>query len=1008
MIFDKSVVCPVLIGREDDLQALDRLMAQAREGRGRIALISGEAGIGKSRLVREAKGRAAQGTMILEGACFQTESTLPYAPLLDLFRKLFGAHPPPSAEIARLLEPSAPHLLKLFPELTRYLPDASPVATSSPDPEQEKRRIFQAILQTLTELAQRGPLIVILEDLHWSDSTSLEFLLLLARRISSQPVLLLLTYRNEDTTPELTHFLAELDRERLGTEFALKPMSSPDVGDMLQAILDTPQAPLSQDFLDTMFALTEGNPFFIEEILKALIAEGDISFAEANGIWDRKEINPLHIPRTIQDAVQRRTQQLDEGTLQALRLASVMGRRFDFRLLQELLHVHEAGLMAMLKQLIAAQLLVEETADQFAFRHTLTRQAIYNTLLLRERQGLHRSVAEAIERAYAGSLDAHAADLSFHYYTGAAWEEALEYSRIAGDQALSFYAQREAIVYYSRAIVSARQPGIAREPELLIARGRAYEILGDFKSAYEDFEHALKLARQDEGVQTEWQTLTSFGSLLAGHDLQRAGEFFREAEELARKLNEPKLRAESLNHMGNWYFMTGQTLQGLECHRQALAFFEAERDEAGIAVTRALLGMATMHHGDQIGSCEEYGYAIHLFRKLDDKPELISALVGASHTLNDETDFVPSQTREQSLEMGVEAVELARQIGWSSGETFAEWGLANGLANWGRFQEALTHAQAALQIGMELELRQRIAGAYFALGHIYLLMLQADLAIENLEQGAKLAKEFGSAWLIGNITTDLAHAYLLKEEPGRARSLLDPVVPGESGHHTRSERRMLWAKGNLLLAEKKPAEALQIAEHLLHSKGSSQTTQPIPALSKLKGEALMALNQWDKAEQELERARQGAEQRQALPLLWQIHRLLGWLYKKQKNTEKGEREFASARQVLQALAANVQDEGLRAGFLHAALETLPRERTLSRRKREAEQFGGLTSREREVAGFLSKGKSNREIAEALVLSERTIENHISNILIKLGFTSRAQIAVWAVEKGLGDRKNERT
>jgi DNA-binding CsgD family transcriptional regulator len=1001
MVFDKLAVCPVLIGRENDLQLLDRLMAQSQEGKGQIALISGEAGIGKSRLVREIKGRAPQGTVILEGACFQTESVLPFAPLLDLFRNLFWAYP--AEEIAPLMEPAAPQLLKMFPELSRYLPYRMPSAASSPDPEQEKRRIFQALVQTLAELAQRHPLIVILEDLHWSDSTSLEFLLLLARRISIQPFFLLLTYRNEDTTPELTHFLAGLDRERLGTEFPLKPMSLPDVERMLQAILDSPQTAVSRDFLDTLLVLTEGNPFFIEEILKALTAEGNISYA--NGIWDRNEINLLHIPRTIQDAVQRRTQQLDDDTHRALLLASVIGRRFDFRYLQELLNVQEVKLMAMIKQLMAAQLVVEETADQFAFRHALTQQAVYNTMLLRERQGLHRLVAETIERLHAASVESYAADLSFHYYSGAAWEKAFEYSRRAGELALSFYAQREAVVYYSRAIVAARHFDTAREPELLNARGWAYDLLGDFKSACEDFEHAIKLARQEGDVRSEWKTLTQFGSIMTAHDLQQAGEFFRQAEELARKLIEPKLRADSLNHVGNWLFMTGQTGQGLQCHRQALEFFEAEQDEAGMAETRALLGMATMHHGDQIGSYEEYWHAIHSFRTLDDKAALVSALVGASHTLNDETDFVPSQTRDQSLEMGTEAVELARKIGWSSGEAFAEWGLSIGLANCGRFGEAFTHAQAAFRLGMELELRQRIGGAYYALGHIHLLMLQADPAVENLEQGATLAKEFGSAWLIGSITTDLAHAYLLKEEPDRARSLLEDVRPGQAVHYTRSERRMLWAKGNLLLAEKKPEEAMQIAEHLLASKRSSRITQPIPALLKLKGEALMAMNQREKARRDLERAKQGAEQREALPLLWQIQSQLGWLHKKQKDPEEAEREFANARKLLHILASNIQDERLQADFLHTALKTIPKEKTPSRRQSEAEQFGGLTAREREVARFLSEGKTNREIAKELVLSERTVENHISNILTKLQFTSRAQIAVWAVEKGLGDRKN---
>jgi len=165
------------------------------------------------------------------------------------------------------------------------------------------------------------------------------------------------------------------------------------------------------------------------------------------------------------------------------------------------------------------------------------------------------------------------------------------------------------------------------------------------------------------------------------------------------------------------------------------------------------------------------------------------------------------------------------------------------------------------------------------------------------------------------------------------------------------------------------------------------------------------LKQFKKAERSLERAKQGAEERQALPLLWQIHARLGWLYKEQRNVEESEREFASAHQVIQNLGANIEDEQLREEFILSASESLPKAKSLSKRQREAEKIGGLTPREREVARLVSDGKSNREIAEALVLSERTVENHVGNILTKLGFDSRAQIAVWAVEKGLRETKN---
>jgi DNA-binding CsgD family transcriptional regulator len=978
-----------LIGRQNDLLVLDRLIRQACEKNGQIALITGEAGIGKSRFVREARARAPQGTLILEGGCFQTDSALPYSPLLDLFRNFFGTHA--REQLAGVLAPSAAQLVKLFPELTTYFPHAAPAV--DPDPQQEKRYIFQALVQIITELAQAQPLFLIIEDLHWCDSTSLEFLLHLARRVPSQSILLLLTYRAEETNPELTHFLAGLDRERLGMEFALQRLNPAEVDAMLRTILSLP-LPAGKKLLDILVPLTEGNPFFIEEVLKVLVAAGDISDDQEGR--DRKEINQLRIPRTIQDAVQRRTRQLDERTLQALTLASVMGRRFDFRLLQELLEVEEADLMGMLKELIAAQLVVEETADQIAFRHALTREAIYATLLLRERQALHRRVAEALEHMQAVSIP----DLSYHYYTAGVWQKALQYSQQAGDQARSLYSQREAIVYYSRALVAARHLGTPVETELLSARGHAYRILGDFRSALDDFEQALTLAQEQRNGKAEWRSLNDLGVFWTGRNYQRTGEFFRQAEELARKLNEPKWIAVSLNNVGNWFFVTGQTAQALECHRQAFEFFESAQDERGMAQTRSHMGMANLHHGNQIGAYEEYRHAIQLFRKLDDKHELIPALIGACHTCYDDTDFIPLPSPVVSRQMAYEALELARQVGWASFEAFAEWDIALGLAQCGSFGDALAHANAMLRIAKEIDDPQRIAGAYYALGYSYLLMLQADLAIQNLEMGLRVAKEFGSSWMIGNTTTELASAYLLNNEMDRARALLDPVAQQNPGHYTRAERRMLWAKGNLFLAANRPEEALRIADHLLDTKQDSAEAQPIPALLKLQGEALFALKQWKKAERSLERSRKGAEERETLPLLWPVRARLGWLYKAQKNPGKSEQEFAAARGVIHKLAASIPEETLRTNFLQRALKYLPGERALSKRQREAEKFGGLTAREREVAWLVSQGKSNREIAETLFLSERTVENHVGNILTKLGFESRSQIAVWAVEKGL--------
>lgn len=797
----------------------------------------------------------------------------------------------------------------------------------------------------------------------------------------------------------MTHFLAELDRGRLGTELTLKRMSPPEVDSMLRAILDL-NTPVSQEFLDVIFPLTEGNPFFIEEILKALMVDGDIFYAD--GTWDRKDIDQLRIPRTIQDAVQRRTQKLDERTLRVLTLAAVLGRRFDFRLLRELLEMNEDDLMDRLKELVSAQLVVEEAADVFAFRHALTREAAYSTLLLRERQNLHRLVGETMERIFAASRNSHLADLSYHYFTAGEWQKALDYSRRAGDQACMLYAQREAIVFFSRALVSTREQNLSTDPDLLTARGYAYEVLGDFKSALEDYEQALALAQQANNDQAEWQTLIKLGALWSGRDYQRAGEYYRHAEELATRVQSPKLQAQSLNRLGNWSVNIGQTGQGLELHRQALGIYEQDQDEKGMAETHDLLGMAIMHHGDLFASFGEYQQAIKLFRSLDDKYGLISALSGSCNTFSwNETNFVSATiTPLENYRMSIEALELSRQTGWTAGEAFVEWSIALNLGGRGLFDEAINHASESLRIATEIGHRQWIIGAQNALGYVHLMMLQATSAIQWFELALAFANKLGSAWWVGGISANLAGGYLLNKDLPRARALLDAGLENEKGDYTLAKQRMLWAKGNLLLADEKPKEALKIAEELFSLRSQHPEDQPIPYLLKLKGQALTALKQEKKAIQTLEDAKQGALQREALPLQWQVHALLGWLYRGQKDNPASELEFGNARRVLQSLEANIQDETLRVQFLNRVAEFLPKEKALTKRQSEAEKYGGLTAREREVMRYLSQGKSNREIAKSLFLSERTVENHVANILNKLGFDSRAQAAVWAVEKGL--------
>ena len=1003
--FDQSVVCPVVVGREDLLAALGHMLEQARGGQGQVALITGEAGIGKSRLLAEAKARAVPlGLQIVEGHCYENDAALPYAPLLDLLRGFCATHS--SDELTRSLSFTALELVKLLPELATRLPDLAP--TPALEPAQEKHRLFESLTQFLLRLAALSPFVIVVEDLQWSDVTSLDFLLHLARRVTSQPMLLWLTCRSDETNAGLTHFLAELDRERLATALRPQPLSIAETEAMLRAIFELAR-PVRADFLNAIHTLTEGNPFFIEETLKALITTGEIFYTD--GAWDRKPVNELHIPPSVQDAVQRRAAQLSEPARRLLTLAAVAGRRFDFGVLQELVNASEPELVARLKELVAAQLVVEESADQFSFRHALTREAITATLLRRERQTYHRVIAETLERLYADSLSAHLADLSYHFYEAARWEKALVYSQQAGEQAQKLYAPREAIGHFSRALTAAQQltPTPAPLPRytgegtgvgvIYRARGKAYETLGDFESARADYDQVLRAARAAQDRAAEWQGLSDLGFLWEGVDYERAGEYFQRALELARAQNDPVSIGHSLNRIGNWWVNVGQTDESLRAHREALEFFEQQQDKSGMAETLDLLSVTSGMSGDVIAAQQYAERAIALFRELSDKPGLVySRMPLNANVAFSETLFWAPRSFADCERDATEALDLARQIYWFAGQVYVEWTAGMAAAHFGEFGRALARGREALRIASEIDHRQWTAAAHHALGYTYLWMLQPNLAIGELQAALAMAHELRSAFWIGTASATLALVYLLKKDMPNAQVVLEAVQrdPPRNVH----ERRIAWAKGCLLLARGDAPAALRCAEQLIESAPGKDRTQPIPALLKLKGDALYALRQFDQAQRAWEDARRGAVERGARPLLWQIHADLARVYQRLKRAESAERALASAQELIRALAATLDDTRLQEDFARAAFERLPKTKPLSPRRAAKKEYGGLTVREREIAALIAAGKSNRAIADVLVVSERTVEGHVAHILAKLDFASRAQIAVWAAEKGL--------
>ncbi len=962
----------------------------------------GEAGIGKSRLVAEAKAYAAtQGFLLHQGSCFSVDSSYPYAPLLDLLRA--SVVPTPDAADPIVLE-----FARLLPELAPSL--TGPLPAPLPDPEQEKRRLFAALARFFKERASQRPVLLVIEDLHWCDEVSLEFLQSLARSCATQPLLLLMTYRSDEVQPGLQCFLAQLDRARLSQELQLVPLSRSDVDAMLGAIFALHERERA-NLLDLIYPLTEGNPFFVEEVLTSLVSRGELW--SDDGVWQRRpppdhRSKQVPVPRSVQDAVQQRTQQLSAEALQVVTFASVAGRRFDFAVLQQVMHCDEDRLLLMIKELMANQLVVEVSADQFAFRHALTQQAVYAGLLARERRSLHRMLAEAIEElsVTTAMLDTHLEDLAFHYYEAEVWPKALEYEQRTGESALALYAPRAAIEHLTHALDAAHHLPVTPPGKLYYARGQAYETLGEFDHARSDYECALDIARSASDGSREWQSMMALGFLWAERDYAQAGAWFRQALDQASRLADSTIQARSLNRLGNWLGNTGRIEEGLQAHQAALRIFEEQENTQGMAETLDLLGTTYGMLGDRVKAVQQLGQAIALFRTLDDTQSLISSLaMRAIQSMpgSSETTFCPLRTRDECVQDASESLRLACQVDSLAGQAFAENALAHTLLSFGEFGPALSHAQEASRIASEIEHQQWMVATSYALGHIYELLLARAQAISTLEAGLSLAQELGSTFWVATLATHLGRAYVLNHNLSAAQAALQAVMQHEQHPRTMAERDIALAWGELVLAQGKPDMALQMAEQLLASAPGlvpGQSIQPIPHLLKLKGEALLALSRLDEAVEALEDARRGAVARNARPVLWTIHRSLGRAYQLRQCKDQARQERAAGRQLIEELATTIYDASLRDQFERAALGSFPQEKSPLPREAARLAFGGLTAREREVAALIAQGKTSREIADLLVVSERIAEGHASNILGKLGFTSRAQIAAWVVERGL--------
>jgi len=443
------------VGRRNSMNALMEAYDKAKEGSGQVVGMVGEAGVGKSRLLLEFRDRLARDELTyLEGRCLHYGGAMPYLPILDFLRSYLKIKEEDGESVIRKkLEQG---ILQLDEGLKRDLPSfqdlfslkAEDAEYLALEPEEKKERAFETIRNLLIREGQRKTTIVAIEDLHWIDKTSEEFLNYLVGCLGNARVLLILLYR-----PEYTHQWAS---KSCYNHIGLDQLTMRSSAELVQEILEGGE--VVPELRELILNRAAGNPLFMEELTHTLLENGSIERKERQYVLNRQP-SDIQVPDTIQGIIAARIDRLDEGLKRIMQVASVIGRKFAFRILQAIMEIKE-GLKSHLVNLQGLEFIYEKSLFpdlEYIFKHALTQEVAYSSLLLKKRRDIHGKIGEAIEAIYSGRLEEFYEMLAYHYSSSDHLEKAVHYLKMSGGKAMSRYSPVEAFRFYRDALSALKQ-----------------------------------------------------------------------------------------------------------------------------------------------------------------------------------------------------------------------------------------------------------------------------------------------------------------------------------------------------------------------------------------------------------------------------------------------------------------------------------------------------------------------------------------------------------------------
>jgi len=870
-----------LAGRMGEMQHLLERFEQAKHGDGRIVFLTGDPGIGKSRLLHELRQRLGDDASWMEGRCDSLGRSIAFHPLIDLLKRAFGLEDGAGGESAadrisrgvrRLggeAEGTVPYLCSLL-SVESGAPDIRAM-----DPQTRRGETLVALRRVVELAARERPLVLVLEDLHWSDVATEDFLIGIADGLPSQRVLAIFTHR--------PGYEQRFGDRANASRIDLHPLSREDSAAVAESVLATRGFP---EALRSLVAIrAEGNPFFIEELVHSLEETGAIR-GTAAGLELVGRADEIAVPDTVQDLIAARIDRLDDELKRVLQIASVIGREFSHRLLVELTRSELAE--DHLRDLEASGLIrtrTELVERAYAFNHSLTQDVAYGSLLGPNRREIHRNVAETLEGLQAERLPEHYEVLAHHFSEGEGWEKALEYLLLGAKKASAAFGLREALALYEQALNVADRLGDGAPAEMRIqihgARCNLFFGVGEFVRSRAEADALLELARVSGNRALEAAAL-ALGAWAAVW-MEDLDEGLAAAAEAIRIGEETGFRSA----LGGGLLITGM-----------VHVITARHDEADAELTRALT------------ICQETGDV--------DRQGQARFLIGTLRNWHGRY--------AEGLDWLAEGVRVTREHRLVIPLTRCLWAEGVARAGLGDYEGALGALREGLALAEKSGDEAYLARVLNTLGWLHIDCQDFDAGFELSERGleiARLSRDATGPERAAFTLVNEGDGFVAQGELELAAEVLD-----EAHHIVRHPPRSRWmtwryathcyaSLGDLALSRGDPARADSFADESLAIAVPTRSRKYESHAWRLKGRCALLRRSWDDAEAALARALAIATEIGEPRQLWQTHSAIAALYAARGRTDEADQSVRAAALILERVRSNLRDPGLAAGLARA-------------------------------------------------------------------------------------------